>query len=182
MDTGAGSRAYTVIGQGQVEDFITSKPEEKRALIEEAAGVLKYRMRRLEAERKMERTKQNLLRVSDIIREVKRQLDSLKRSAAKARRYRRLRDELDQLVLHLRYVEFSQIKEQLEKLETELNSKRSLLELKEAELGSLEAREEKLRLELASGEEQITDSFEKVRAIEAEIARLEGFFPGAWPD
>jgi len=173
-DAGSSSRGYSIVEQGRISLLINSKPEEKRALIEEAAGVLKYRMRRLEAERKIERTKQNLFRVSDVIREVKRQLDSLKRSAAKARRYRRLRDELDQLVLHLRFVEFVQIEDQLGRLEKELSSKRSLLELKEAELGSLEAREEKLRLELASGEEQITDCFEKVRAIESEIARLEG--------
>ncbi|MFV1957418.1 MAG: chromosome segregation protein SMC, partial [bacterium] len=153
---------------------VNSKPEEKRALIEEAAGVLKYRMRRQESERKLDRTRQNLLRVSDVIREVKRQLDALKRSAAKARRYRRMREELENIVLRLRFEEFSEITEKLRELEGDLESRSSKLEDKEASLSALEAKEESLRLELAAGEDRITDHFEQVSAIENEIARLEG--------
>jgi chromosome segregation protein len=172
-DAGGSSRGYSIVEQGRISLLINSKPEEKRALIEEAAGVLKYRMRRQEAERKLERTKQNLLRVSDIIREVKRQFDSLKRSAAKARRYRKLRDELDSLVLRVRYEEFREIGDQLARFEKDLEEKRVLMAEKEAALAVLEAREETLRLELSSGEDKITMSFEEVRSSETEIARLE---------
>jgi len=173
-DAGGSSRGYSIIEQGKISVMVNSKPEEKRALIEEAAGVLKYRMRRQESERKLERTRQNLLRVSDVIREVKRQLDALKRSAAKARRYRRMREELENLVLRLRFEEFSEIAEKLSELESELESRSSKLEEKEIALSSLEARKESLRLGLASGEDSITDHFEQVSAKENEIARLEG--------
>ncbi|MCK5351803.1 AAA family ATPase, partial [bacterium] len=173
-DAGGSSRGYSIIEQGKISVMVNSKPEEKRALIEEAAGVLKYRMRRQESERKLERTRQNLLRVSDVIREVKRQLDALKRSAAKARRYRRMREELENLVLRLRFEEFSEIAEKLSELESELESRSSKLEEREASLSALEAREESLRLGLASGEDSITDHFEQVSAKENEIARLEG--------
>ncbi len=173
-DAGGSSRGYSIIEQGKISLIVNSKPEEKRALIEEAAGVLKYRMRRQEAERKLERTKQNLLRVSDVIREVKRQLDSLKRSAAKARRYKRLREELEGLVLHLRFEEYREINEKLVELESAFEAKGSALSEKEASLNILEAREETLRLDLASGEDRITDHFEQVSTIENDIARLEG--------
>ncbi|NOY85677.1 MAG: chromosome segregation protein SMC [Deltaproteobacteria bacterium] len=173
-DAGGSSRGYSIVEQGRISLLVNSRPEEKRALIEEAAGVLKYRMRRIEAERKLERTKQNLLRVSDIIREVKRQLDSLKRSAAKARRYRRFRDELAGLVLRLRFVEFGGIDGELGRLEEELSVKTGMLEAKEVALSGLEAREETLRVDLAAGEDQIAGFYETVRSIESEIARLEG--------
>ena len=173
-DAGGSSRGYSIIEQGRISLMVNSRPEEKRALIEEAAGVLKYRMRRQEAERKLERTRQNLLRVSDIIREVKRQLDALKRSAAKARRYKRLREELEDLVLRLRFEEHREISEKLVGLETDFEAKGSSLSDKEASLNVLEAREEALRLELASGEDHITDHFEQVSSIENDIARLEG--------
>ena len=173
-DAGGSSRGYSIVEQGKISLLINSKPEEKRALIEEAAGVLKYRMRREEAERKLERTKQNLLRVSDIIREVKRQLDSLKRSAAKARRYRKLRDELDSLVLRVRYEEFREIDGKLSRLEGDLGKKNAAMEEKAAGLAAVEAREDALRLDLASGEDSIAGSFEEVRSSESEIARLEG--------
>ena len=173
-DAGGSSRGYSIVEQGRISLLVNSRPEEKRALIEEAAGVLKYRMRRLEAERKLERTKHNLLRVGDVIREVKRQLDSLKRSAAKARRYRRFRDELSGLVLRLRYVELCGLDGELGRLEGDLADKTALLETKEVELSGLEAREEALRVDMAGGEDEIAGFYEMVRSIEAEIARLEG--------
>lgn len=173
-DAGSSSRGYSIVEQGRISLLINSRPEEKRALIEEAAGVLKYRMRRQEAERKLERTRQNLLRVSDVIREVKRQVDSLKRSAAKARRYHRLRDEMNILVLRQRFEEYSLVTERLGKLEAELEEKRSGLGALEARLSGAEAREEELRTALSEGEDRITGAFEEVREVESSIARIEG--------
>lgn len=173
-DAGGSSRGYSIVEQGRISLLINSKPEEKRALIEEAAGVLKYRMRRLEAERKMERTSQNLLRVSDVIREVKRQLNSMKRSAAKARRYRLLREELSSLDLRLRFEDFTNTRLDLEKLEGELVSRKNRLADLQDKLSIVESKEEALRSELLTGEGRITEGFEAVRTAEAEIARLEG--------
>jgi len=173
-DAGGSSRGYSIVEQGRISLLVNSKPEEKRALIEEAAGVLKYRMRRVEAERKLERTRQNLLRIGDILREVRRQLDSMKRSAAKARRYRAMRDELDGIVLRARFEEYTANMGLLSGLEKEKDSLGEEISGLQSRLLSLDAKETQLRSDLAAGEEEITAGFEEVRSIEGEIARLEG--------
>ena len=94
MDSGVGVRAYAVIEQGRIGQILGARPTERRQLIEEAAGVTKYKSRRRAAELKLEAARQNLTRVDDIVFEVEKQRGALKRQAAKARRYRRLREEL----------------------------------------------------------------------------------------
>ncbi|MGH7829766.1 MAG: chromosome segregation protein SMC, partial [Candidatus Binatia bacterium] len=96
LGTGVGSKAYSVVEQGRVDEMINAKPEERRALIEEAAGTSKYKSRKSAAERKLERTEQNLLRVNDVVREIERQIRSMEQQAKKAERYRSLREELRQ--------------------------------------------------------------------------------------
>ncbi|RJO66792.1 MAG: hypothetical protein C4523_11340 [Myxococcales bacterium] len=97
LGTGAGSKAYSIIEQGHVARILSAKPEDRRLFIEEAAGITKYHARKREAERKMESTKQNLLRIGDILGELKKQLDSLSRQANKATRYRDYKIKLQQL-------------------------------------------------------------------------------------
>src|SRR5512137_1516730 len=92
--TGLGPNSYALIEQGRIGQILSSKPADRRALIEEAARITLFKSRRYSAEMKLEMAQQNLLRVHDIIREVARQLNSLRRQAAKARRYSRLREEL----------------------------------------------------------------------------------------
>jgi len=94
MDTGLGSKAYSIIEQGKIGLILSTKPADRRALIEEAAGITKYRARRRQTSLKLDAAQQNLLRVNDIIHEVERQLESLRRQAGKARRYRALREEM----------------------------------------------------------------------------------------
>ena len=94
MDSGLGVKAYAVIEQGKIGQILSSRPAERRALIEEAAGVTKYKSRRRAAELKLEAAQQNLTRVDDIMFEVEKQRGALKRQAARARRYKRLREEL----------------------------------------------------------------------------------------
>ena len=94
MDTGLGSKAYSIIEQGKIGQILSSKPTERRAIIEEAAGITKYRARRRQTQLKLEAAQQNLLRVNDIVNEVEKQLESLKRQAAKARRWRALKEEM----------------------------------------------------------------------------------------
>lgn len=101
LGTGLGGKAYAIIEQGRVEALISAKPEEMRLFIEEAAGTTLYRSRRQMAERKMERTRENLLRVQDILREVERQLGSLRRQAKRAEQYRTLLGEITDLDLAL---------------------------------------------------------------------------------
>src|SRR3954465_212611 len=99
MDTGIGRTSYSIMAQGQIDQILSSKPEERRVVFEEAAGITKYKSQRREAMNKLALTDQNLARVSDVINEVARQIGSLKRQAAKAMRYKRLSFRLRQLAL-----------------------------------------------------------------------------------
>jgi chromosome segregation protein len=96
MDTGAGSKGFSIIEQGAIGKIITAKPEDRRTLIEEAAGITKFKVRKRESQRKLISTEQNLLRLQDILGEQKRQLDSLERQAQRAERYRNLKRELQE--------------------------------------------------------------------------------------
>jgi chromosome segregation protein len=100
LGTGAGTKAYSIVEQGKIGLIVSAKPEDRRLLIEEAAGITKYKSRKKQAERKMELTQQNLLRVGDIVAEIERNLGSLKRQAAKAERYLGYRTELEDLQLY----------------------------------------------------------------------------------
>jgi chromosome segregation protein len=100
LGTGAGTKAYSIIEQGKIGLIVSAKPEDRRMLIEEAAGITKYKSRKKQAERKMELTQQNLLRVGDIVAEIERNLDSLRRQAAKAARYLAYRSEVEDLQLY----------------------------------------------------------------------------------
>jgi len=108
-DTGIGTRAYSIIEQGQIGWLITAKPEERRVIFEEAAGINKYKHKKDEALRKLEATKQNLTRVNDIVSEVNRQLNSLNRQAKKAERYKLLKEELRKIDLYLSNTEWKRL-------------------------------------------------------------------------
>ena len=101
MDTGLGRKAYSIIDQEKMELILSSSAEERRALFEEAAGVMKYKVKKEEALRKLERTEQNLLRLDDVISEVDRQLSSISRQFQKAQRYKRYKEELENLEIKL---------------------------------------------------------------------------------
>src|SRR5467141_798049 len=112
-DTGIARAAYSMMEQGKIDMILSSRPEDRRAVFEEAAGVTKYKTQKREALRKLEATEANLLRISDIIKEVKRQIGSLQRQAGKARRYQALHADL-------RVLETHQARKQLDSLEREL--------------------------------------------------------------
>src|SRR5450432_663936 len=99
-DTGVGRSAYSIMEQGKIDLILSSRPEDRRAIFEEAAGITKYKSQRKEALRKLEATEANLVRLADIIREVKRQIGSVQRQAAKARRYQGMLDDLRVLETH----------------------------------------------------------------------------------
>jgi chromosome segregation protein len=101
MDTGVGKRAYSIIEQGQIDRMISVKPEERRGLFEEVAGITKYKAKRKEAEKKLEGTRQNLTRLQDIINELEKQIRSLKVQATRARKYKELKGELEAVDLYL---------------------------------------------------------------------------------
>ncbi|HEY6556810.1 MAG TPA: chromosome segregation protein SMC [Polyangiaceae bacterium] len=100
LGTGVGTKAYSIVEQGRIGQIVSSRPEDRRLFIEEAAGITKYKQRKKHAERKMELTRQNLLRLSDIVSEIERSRSSLKRQVAKAERFLQYRSELEDLTLH----------------------------------------------------------------------------------
>src|SRR5580704_7776503 len=141
LGTGAGTKAYSIVEQGKVGLIVSAKPEDRRLLIEEAAGITKFKSRKKQAEKKMELTQQNLLRVGDIVAEIERSLASLKRQAAKAERYVAYRGELEDLQLYEaahRYLElFGWLKlesSEVERLVLATEQARTDLDVREAEL------------------------------------------------
>lgn len=101
MGTGIGTSSYSVMAQGQIDAILSSRPEDRRAVFEEAAGITKFKADRKDAMRKIEQTEQNLLREADILREMKRQIGSLQRQVGKAKRYKELRDSLRGLDIYV---------------------------------------------------------------------------------
>ncbi len=148
LGTGVGTHAYSIIGQGQVGLLVSQKPQERRALIEEAAGISKYKARKKIAERKMEQTQQNLLRVTDVIIEIKRNIDSLQRQARKAARYRKLRDQLYEIELHVathKFLELAAAQRYLQQQQQRLSTEQTERQSQQARLEvSLEERRTKL--------------------------------------
>ena len=169
MGTGIGTRAYSIIEQGRVGMIVSSKPEERRFLIEEAAGITKYKLRRKAAEKKLELTRQNLLRVSDVVAEQERQLASLKRQADKAERYKRYRAELRDIELWgysqrwLGLISESRVYEDLvAAAATELAAAESSRLAIEAEMAAG-------RLELATEEQNLQQAQEELYALDNEV-------------
>lgn len=145
LDAGSGARGYCIIEQAKVQQIITGKPEETRMLIEEAAGVAKYRLRRKEAMRKLETTRQNLLRVSDILLEVKRQLNSIDRQARKAKRYRVLKGEIKDMEIELLRRKSVKESEEEARLEILLGETAAKAQRTEETLQAYKVREQELR-------------------------------------
>jgi len=155
MDTGLGNKAYSIIGQGRISSIIEQRPEETRAMLEEAAGITKYRKKVDESQRKLDMTRANLQRVEDILSEVERQVRSLKRQAAKARRFKELSTEMEDLEIKLHSHTYHEHKEE--------SGRRSLsveaLVREESDgtsrLAVLHADVERMRLELSEMDEEI---------------------------
>ncbi|MEX1127162.1 MAG: chromosome segregation protein SMC [Vicinamibacterales bacterium] len=173
MDAGLGIKAYAVIEQGKIGQILSARPTDRRQLIEEAAGVTKYKSRRRQAELKLEAAQQNLTRVDDIVFEVEKQRGALKRQAGKARRYRRLRDELrrwEKVQFANRYRALGQ---SIESARARLAEARERETAAAAHLAEVEATLERLRLELTEADSKTTGAREAAHARELEIGRLQ---------
>jgi chromosome segregation protein len=124
MDTGAGSKGFSIIEQGAIGKIITAKPEDRRTLIEEAAGITKFKVRKRESQRKLISTEQNLVRLQDILGEQRRQLDSLERQAQRAERYRNLKRDLQEKEITVSSKSYLALHIESEALRTEVESAR----------------------------------------------------------
>ena len=116
MDTGIGKDGYSIIGQGKIDEILSNKSDERRHIFEEAAGIVKYRVRKAESEKKLEQTKLNLLRINDIISEIESNIDPLKMQAEKAKQFLDLREELKNIEVGLFLYNIESYKEKLEQI------------------------------------------------------------------
>ncbi len=173
MDTGVGARAYSIIEQGKVGMLVSAKPEERRALIEEAAGVTKFKSRKKTALRKMDATKQNLVRLGDIITEVRRQIGVLKRQAQKAEKFRQYRGEVKQIELNLAGNRFQKLKVEIDLISQQEQEQATILSRLDARLedGDLQIEEQQLLLSVVEAEHQ--QAQEKVYHLGSEVQRVE---------
>jgi chromosome segregation protein len=154
-DTGVGRSAYSIMEQGKIDLILSSRPEDRRAVFEEAAGITKYKTQKKEALRKLEATEANLLRIGDIIKEVKRQIGSLQRQAGKARRYQALHADLQVLDTH-------HSRRQLDNLEAEAEHARN-------EMGRLQEAEQEAHGKIESGENDLAAKRRSLDEVDAEI-------------
>lgn len=174
LDTGVGKNSYAVIEQGRVDMVVASKPEDRRVLIEEAAGISRYKARKEAAVKKLEQTSQNLTRIKDIIGEVKRQSASLKRQAQKAERYCLLRDRVRLMDLGLHAFKCRNLETDLETGRRDLSEKQSTLAEHEAKLGTVQAELEELRLKSLNTERELKELLESVHGLDIELTQLHG--------
>ncbi len=173
MDTGIGTRAYSIVEQGQVGWLISAKPIERRSIFEEAAGINKFKQKKDAALRRLEGTKDNLTRVSDIIVEVKRQLNSLNRQAKKAERYKGVRDELKGVDLKLSSIEFSSMAAVLTAATGRLDEIRDSEAALFASIGAKESLAEGMKESCGAEEEGYRGARDKVVESERRIAEAE---------
>jgi chromosome segregation protein len=169
-DTGVGRSAYSIMEQGKIDLILSSRPEDRRTVFEEAAGITKYKGQKKEAMRKLEATEANLLRIGDIIKEVKRQIGSLQRQAGKARRYQALMTDLQVLDTHQSRTKLQELEAELTRVQEEI----ARYEVTEAAtLAKIEAHEDALGTKRGALDEidaRISEARAEVQRLQSEMS------------
>ena len=161
MDTGIGKDGYSIIGQGKIDEILSNKSEDRRHIFEEAAGIVKYRTRKQESEKKLEHTKLNLLRINDILAEIEGNLEPLQMQADKAKKYLNLKEELKNIEIGLFVYNIEKYKQDLEKVVQDI-------EIMQAQCNDEEGRLERVKIlkeELKSSIDEITETIENMSNI-----------------
>ena len=170
MDTGIGRDGYSIIGQGRVDEILSTKSEERRHIFEEAAGIVKYRTRKEEAEKKIENTRQNLLRINDIVSEIENQLGPLSIQSEKAKRFLDVRENLKYLEIGLFINNIDKNRVKLEETVSQINELVAQIDDENAKVDELQKRKEELRVAveelLANVEENQASIFEVQNNVE----------------
>ena len=176
MDTGIGRTAYSIMEQGKIDLLLSSRPEDRRTVFEEAAGITKFKSQKKEALRKLEYTEANLLRITDIIEEVKRQINSLNRQAGKARRYQELLVDvktLDTHFSHRKFEEFdaerSELKTSIQSLLNEITESQNSISEKEQAIINARNSLSSLEGEISNRREQQIDNQNKINSSKSRI-------------
>lgn len=173
MDTGIGREGFSIIGQGRVEEILSSKPEDRRGMIEEVAGITKYRNRKREASRKLEDTEQNLIRLADILTELESRLDPLMEQADKARLYLKLKEELDEQELNLAVHDIEDLSSKLKACRGQIVELQDTIVQAEAGLGVLEAQTAELKFTLQGLDEKIYLGQNHCHDLASQIQQME---------
>ena len=161
MDTGIGRDGYSIIGQGKVDEILSNKSEDRRHIFEEAAGIVKYRARKEETEKKLEQTKLNLLRINDIIIEIEGNLEPLQLQSDKAKKYLNLKEELKNIEIGLFIYNIDKYKKDLEALAQDEDIMKSTLNQEEGKLEKIKILKEELKDEI----DEITTKIEEMQNI-----------------
>lgn len=173
MGTGVGRTSYSIMAQGNITQILSSKPEDRRMVFEEAAGITKFKSQKRESLRKLEYTEQNLLRVADLIREVKRQIGSLQRQAGKARRYKQIQTELQHLDTQLARHQLDVLIGEIRDKQTAADNLRNEIETESAAVLRCEDEIMQLRERLSELEHEITATQQRGLELKGEIDRHE---------
>ena len=173
-DTGIGKEGYSIIGQGQIERILSGKPEERRELFDEAAGIVKYKKRKATAQKKLENERENLVRVNDILAELERQVGPLERQAEKARIYLKKKEELKEYDVNMFLLEVERIEAQLKEVEGKYHIADE--ESKEASQSyeNIKSEYEKLEQDMASMDDKIASIREEMSQSTVTKGKLEG--------
>ena len=167
MDTGIGRDGYSIIGQGKIDEILSNKSEDRRHIFEEAAGIVKYRVRKVEAEKKLEQTKLNLLRINDILSEIEANIEPLKIQSEKAKQFLSLREELKNIEIGLFIHNIDDYKVKIEELTKDIEIITSQKNDEEARLSVVQNLKENLKNEL----EEINQEIEKTQNLNFETEK-----------
>ena len=173
-DTGIGKEGYSIIGQGQIDKILSGKPEEKRELFDEAAGIVKFKRRKAAAQKKLEEEKQNLLRVNDILSELEKQIEPLEKQSEKAKIYLKKKEELKTLDINVFLMENTRIKEQLSKVEASLAIASDELEQSNRKYENIKDEYNRIQNTIESLEEQMEVSRTSLTETSVLRGKLEG--------
>jgi len=155
MDTGIGKDGYSIIGQGKIDEILSNKSEDRRHIFEEAAGIVKYRSRKTESEKKLEQTKLNLLRVNDIVSEIENNIDPLKLQSEKAKTFLKLRDELKNIEIGLFLHNINDFKSKIEDIKENTDIFETQKTKEEEKLNNIQNEKEELKKNIDSLIEEI---------------------------
>lgn len=167
LDTGLGKDGYSIIGQGRVDEILSSRSEDRRHIFEEASGIMKYKVRKMEAERKLELTKQNLVRITDIINELESQIEPLRIQSEIAKKYLNLRDSLKELEINVYIENISKFKEKVKEFDEQYTTIKENIELENTKLENV-TRDNKQKTDLVKSLD------DKLNNARQEFYNLEG--------
>ncbi len=173
LDSGAGREAFSIISQGKIGEILNSKPEDRRSIIEEAAGVLKYKKRKIDSLKKLEKTNDNLSKIDLIIKELSTSLDPIREQSEKARTYESFKSELESIEIALLVNDITKINSEYELARSKAEALRKSIDEANMSTSTSDATEERLKLEIIKIETDINSESQKLLAVTKELSNLE---------